>query len=136
MKILLNRRKGMFRISHEFLLRIIQEGLEQFYYVEPQDPRGGNLLFLEKTLPYLQDGFQAHNSCTALLKEKKLYFPSISCTDRTNKDLIKIFELLGTKKASADYAQLEVIDIPEDVKKWKVTNEDGYEQVEEIYRIF
>ena len=53
---------------------------------------------------------------------------------RTDPKLIECVETLGTK-ANGFFANLRVIEIPDDVK-WEITEYDGCEQVEEIHRIW
>ncbi|MHA1277130.1 MAG: hypothetical protein ACTSQ8_08085 [Candidatus Helarchaeota archaeon] len=51
---------------------------------------------------------------------------------RTNPDLIECVETLGDK-ASDTFAELKIVEIPDDVK-WEITEYDGLESVEECHR--
>jgi len=48
---------------------------------------------------------------------------------RDDKNLIEVIEALG-EKASKLYAELEIIDIPDDVD-WEIDEYDGYETIHE-----
>ena len=52
---------------------------------------------------------------------------------RTDPDLIRCVETLGSEKASGFCAELHVIEIPDDVE-WKIYDYDGIESVHEKHR--
>ena len=52
--------------------------------------------------------------------------------DRTNPHLISVIEEIG-EEADGNYAQLEIIDIPDDVD-WYIDDYDGIETVREKHR--
>ena len=54
--------------------------------------------------------------------------------NRTDPDLIKCVETLG-KRANSKIARLKIVEIPDDVK-WKITQDEGLEQIEEIHRVW
>lgn len=54
---------------------------------------------------------------------------------RDDKDLIKLFEEMGSKKASGRYASLKIVEIPEDVE-WEISDYDGLEEVHEKHRVW
>ena len=51
---------------------------------------------------------------------------------RTNPKLVECVETLG-EKANGRYAQLMIVEIPDDVE-WEIDNYDGIETVEEVHR--
>lgn len=52
--------------------------------------------------------------------------------DRTDADLVAVVEELG-KEADGRFADLEVVDIPDDVK-WEIDDYDGIETIHEVHR--
>lgn len=52
--------------------------------------------------------------------------------DRTDPDLVAAVETLGTE-AYGDLAQLEVVEIPDDID-WEIIEYDGQESIHEVYR--
>ncbi len=56
-------------------------------------------------------------------------------TDRTDPCLIQAIEELG-EKANGYSAELKIVEIPDDVLKWEITEYDGKEIVEEIHRVW
>lgn len=62
-------------------------------------------------------------------------FLSDELYDRDDKDLIKLFEEMGSKKASGSHASLKIVEIPEDVE-WEISDYDGLEEVHEKHRVW
>jgi hypothetical protein len=60
---------------------------------------------------------------------------SIYCRDIDRNDpvLIEVVQELGSKKASCNYANLTIVNIPDDVL-WEIDEYDGYESVAEKHR--
>jgi hypothetical protein len=54
--------------------------------------------------------------------------------DRSNPKLVEVVEKLG-KDASGDLAELDVVEIPDDVT-YKIHDYDGVETVHEAYRVW
>lgn len=54
---------------------------------------------------------------------------------RTDPDLISLIEKNGTQWASGDYAELKIIEIPDDVD-WVIGEDEGKEWVEEKRRVW
>ena len=52
--------------------------------------------------------------------------------DRSNSDLIDVVEKLG-EKANGTHAQLEIVDIPDDVE-YEIDDYDGIESIHEKHR--
>ena len=57
-----------------------------------------------------------------------------SCSDisRTDKDLIKVVETLGSK-ANGQCAELQIIEIPDGIE-WEIDEYDGNETIDEVHR--
>ena len=63
------------------------------------------------------------------------YFFSKDNIDRSDPDLVDVIEELGVDRASGLYANLKIVEIPDDVE-WIITDYDGIEQVEEKHRVW
>lgn len=59
-------------------------------------------------------------------------FNTFKC-ERTDLDVIELFEEWGTRKSSGGYASLKLIEIPDDVD-WVIEQYDGVEWVAEVHR--
>lgn len=69
------------------------------------------------------------------LLQKEIYFNEYSFDEdkeRTDPDLVAVVKEMG-KKASGHYANLYVVEIPDDVN-WRIDEYDGSETVEEVHR--
>jgi hypothetical protein len=84
-------------------------------------------------------GFGLSDEAIAMFRERKgitaderaTYADEIA---RDDADLIAVVEALGTEKAGDDrYAELKVVEIPEDVV-WEIAEYDGMEHVAEVHR--
>jgi hypothetical protein len=53
--------------------------------------------------------------------------------NRASEDLIAVIEEMGVEKASGKYAELKIVEIPDDVK-WHIDEYDGIEHVAENHR--
>lgn len=49
--------------------------------------------------------------------------------DRTNKELIKCIEKIGTERSSNRSAELEIVNIPDNATDWEISDYDGAEEV-------
>ena len=65
------------------------------------------------------------------IESEDTYFSDLTI-DRSDKDLVAIVELLG-EKANGNYAELKVVEIPDDVN-WQIDEYDGSEWVAEVHR--
>ena len=54
--------------------------------------------------------------------------------DRTNPRLVEVVETLG-KDASGGFANLEVVEVPDDVN-WEIHDYDGWETIHEKHRVW
>ena len=56
------------------------------------------------------------------------------CTSWMNRGdpaLVSVVETLGSEKASGEYAELKVVEIPDGVEDWYITDYDGNETIHE-----
>jgi len=51
----------------------------------------------------------------------------------TEANLVSIVEEMGSKNASGNFAQLKIVEIPDDVE-WQIEEYDGRERVAEAHR--
>ena len=54
---------------------------------------------------------------------------------RTDERLIKAIEKVGLKKASGSFAELKIVEIPDDVEYY-IDDYDGIESIHEVHRIW
>ena len=50
---------------------------------------------------------------------------------RADPALVSVVETLGSEKASGEYAELKVVEIPDGVEDWYITDYDGNETIHE-----
>jgi hypothetical protein len=144
MKIVLNKCYGGFGLSPLAAAAYLKrKGKKAFFYKNIEDSSNSKTLPRE-TYKYELIGkneappFYCHISTVNLGKKIK-YFPNKSGVyfydgdiKRDDKDLIAVVEKLG-EKANGQYAQLSVVEIPDDID-WEIDEYDGIESVEETHR--
>lgn len=115
-KIVINRCHGGFGLSHEAMLRICElKQMSVFFHKE-------NGFHYYYSAPY------EHLSDT---EKDEIYISEYSYA-RDDKELVQAVEELGSM-ASSKYADLEIIEIPDDVE-WQIEEYDGYEHIAEKHR--
>lgn len=108
-RVVVNRCYGGFGLSHEAMLRYAElKGLS----VYPQKQSGYYLYWLDP-----------------IERKKTLYESDI---ERDDEHLVQVVEEMG-EAANGDYAELSVVEIPDDVQ-WQIDEYDGMETVEEAHR--
>lgn len=109
-KIVINTKYGGFGLSHEAIMRW-------------GELRKHNLVFKENYgyVSYHMDG---------MIEGEELNVDGI---DRDDFALVKAVEELG-EKANGKYANLKVVEIPDDVECWTIGEYDGQEWVAECHR--
>ena len=129
MKVLVNRCFGGFGLSteaHEWLIKhkgwkvtqygedgkIIDQNCE---LVEDPTPWSGNTFSKYRETPKVEGGWG----------DDEREYPL-----RINQDVIECVETLGTKLASSKLAEIDIADVPDDVK-WEIDNYDGSETIRE-----
>lgn len=132
MKVVINKCYGGFGISHEGMLEYARlKGItvypEQYdynfytYWTVPKEERVKELENWNKS------SLVERQEYNRLCNEQTL--PNI---ERNDEYLVKVVETLG-EKASDSYANLCVVEIPDDIE-WEITEYNGYEKVEEFHR--
>lgn len=129
-KVVINRCYGGFGLSNKALLELIKKNSE---YIEKTQCNNDN-----KFIDY-NDEYKQHKFMNILYKDNISYYLNLykkySKDFRTNKDLIEIIEFLGEKESSSRYANLKIIEIPDEVN-WEIEEYDGYEKVTEIHKLW
>jgi len=138
MRVLLNRCDGVFIISHEFLKILIDRAEE--------DPDYEQFIYSVKETDYSSpddwenyvNGFKKHKNFAYLKKNGILFMQSQNLDEfRHDPRILKIFDELGSERASGKYSKIEAIEIPEDVKNWEIKDVGvGFEKVIEKPREF
>ena len=68
-------------------------------------------------------GFGLSAEAKALLLQQSRWM------NRGDPALVSVVETLGSEKASGEYAELKVVEIPDDVGEWYITDYDGNETI-------
>jgi hypothetical protein len=55
------------------------------------------------------------------------------CIHRDDPKLIRVVEKIGPKRAASQFAELKIVEIPDDVD-WEIEEYDGKEWVSEVHR--
>ena len=78
-------------------------------------------------------GFGLSAEAEALLVDRVTYVPGEPLPQETRADpaLVSVVETLGSEKASGEYAELKVVEIPDGVEDWYITDYDGNETIHE-----
>jgi hypothetical protein len=66
-------------------------------------------------------------------KDEGYLSPYDFTNNRASEDLIAVIEELGVEKASGKYAEIKIVEVPDDVK-WHIDEYDGVEHVAENHR--
>lgn len=118
MKIVYNDRFGGFGLSNEAMeLYLTKKGFTPFY----KQMYCSCMLYSSE--PFVKDG-------SSYKTDGKYYH--YSEIERDDPILIEVIEQLG-EKANGDYAELKIVEIPDDVK-WEISEYDGNETVREQSR--
>lgn len=150
MKVVVNRCYGGFGLSYEAVMEYAKRKGFQLYAFADAITKDGHIYF-EHYIPYeipkkemtinhlknkkTEGPLIIHYSKTPLNTEGKIdrdtYF-SDGAIERNDPILVEIVEALG-EMANGGYAELEVVEIPDDVE-WEISDYDGVETVEEKHR--
>lgn len=140
MKIVINRCFGGFGLSTKALKEYAKlKGFEIFFYKQIKYKYSdGEEKFerVDSELPnaflsiYKKDFGKIVNNLH--IKENEKFYFSGDNIERTDKDLIKVVELLG-EEANGMCAKLKIIEIPDNLN-YEIDNYDGIESIEEKHR--
>ncbi len=136
MKIVINACYGGFGLSHEGIMEYAKrKGMTLHAFVNARKHDGR--IDFDKMIPYEPDkrAFCVFYSTEPLDDNGKIpdksYF-SERDIKRDDPDLIAVVQTLG-KKANGDFANLQVVDIPDGVQ-WEIDEYDGFEHIDEVHR--
>lgn len=130
MKVVINRCYGGFGLSVAARKRLIEAGSRLVKRMTISEYNRG----MGSRFPMTDagDGYETDPLSTALYKDGFAYVENINMEDRSSSELIALVEEMG-KSADGDYAELAIIEIPDDVE-WEISDYDGIETVEEKHR--
>jgi len=122
MKVVVNKCFGGFGLSDKAYERLIELGIPCFTYKELENA---------KPEPEFYIIYEKRSRLSSSLNE---YYSEQLHEDksRTHPLLIQVVEELG-QEANGDYAELEIIEIPDDVQ-FEIDYYDGIESIHEIHR--
>ncbi len=136
MKLVINRCYGGFSLSHEAMMRYAEiKGIKFYpeeeafgfttYYTVPKDQRVEPKEGEEFYKMSLEERRAYNKRCV----NEQLYDRDL---ERDDPVLVQVVEELGSK-ADGRYAELEIVEIPDDVR-WQIEEYDGKEWVAEQHR--
>lgn len=140
MKIVRNNDYGGFGLSPTGVVEYAKlKGFEVFAYKEHY-PNGNYLdkpIYKKINIEDTKNVILVHYSTkdygdTCTSKEINSTYFAERNIPRDDKALVEVVEKLG-KKANGIYADLIVVEIPDDIE-WEITDYDGWESVEEVHR--
>ena len=81
-------------------------------------------------------GFCLSAEAEDLLEPQRPHYMELPCDFkgpmyRSDPALVSIVETLGSEKASGGVAKLKIVEIPDDVDNWYITDNDGIETIRE-----
>lgn len=124
MKIVINRCIGGYGLSREAILGYAEKIGIQLYYVDLH--KLGVLCFYTKPIEELE-GLQ-------VIETNGYHFDEYSIS-RSDPLLVNIVETLGSR-ANGQYAQLKVVEVPDDVQWHIVCSGNGIESVHENHKVW
>jgi len=140
MKVLINKCYGGFSVTPEVIKRLVILEAKCIEKIAPKKYYGRESEWKKDFPNYLDmgGGFFAHKHEYNVYKDGFLYqlidgYGDEKSKTRTDKDLISVFEELGSKKSSGMCAKLGVVEIPDGID-FVIEEYDGYESVAEKHR--
>lgn len=131
MKVVINSCYGGFGLSHEAIMRIAElKGQTLYPYdldynvVDESEIGKCSVIIYSEAAP----------SASIKEKEKKyITYEGYEPEDRSNPILVQAVEELGSERASANYAELKIVEIPDGIN-WHIEEYDGLEHVAEDHQ--
>ena len=151
MRVVINNAFGGFGISNEALIRLIERGSDivaECPDSSPLDPESvrlirsgavtagpGEIAFPVLAKPYLlRDGFIGHCGCEGIVsKNGNVYRLAGGDSVRASRDLVAVVEEMG-QAANDEYSALAIIEIPDDVARYYIADNLGWEEIHEEHR--
>jgi len=140
MKVLINKCYGGFNVTPEVIKRLVVLEAKCIEKIAPKKYYGVESEWKKDFPNYLDmgDGFFAHKHGYNVYKDGFLYqlndgYGDEKSKTRTDKNLISVFEELGSENSSGMCAKLGVVEIPDGID-FVIEEYDGYESVAEKHR--
>ena len=135
MKVVINTCHGGFGLSHEAMLRYAEIKNIKLY---PEDTGYGSYTYYtvpkDKRTPHCSSwhdlSIEERTRLNEQWRNERIYDGEIPRNDEV---LVQIVKELGSKKASGRFANLKVVNIPDEVE-WEIDDYDGMEIVAEVHR--
>lgn len=141
MKLVVNKCFGGFGLSDKAVEMIMKrKGLDCFKYKQTKFGFKDNTDEFTKIESFNDDDLFRYYQ-TVYLGEKFVgKFPYDSLwsdyrIERNDVDLIAVIEELGEEAASGRFAELKIVEIPDDVS-WEIDDYDGVETLHEVHRVW
>lgn len=136
MKVVINKCYGGFSLSHAATMAYAKrKGLDLLVFIHNRDLKSGKITYTPYDPAHHRDPllvlYSTVDWSTRDVSSNEGYFSSTHIP-RNDPDLIAIVEEMG-ETANGDYAELRIIEIPDDVK-WEIEEYDGMEWVAEQHR--
>lgn len=136
MKIVINSDYGGFSLSHKATMRYAElKGIKLYPFKQTFEPQTYEPILNDEEAKkvWMIHYYTTPNISNDPKEADKFYwyksFTPFNLTERSDPDLIKVVEELGTKEASGPYSKLEIVEIEPGVK-FRVQEYDGYEYIE------
>jgi hypothetical protein len=119
MKVAINRCFGGFSLSEAAFEKLLERMGIEFEKAKDDTYKSlGITHYYRKGMVDKDDGYLSHRDFT---------------NNRASEDLIAVIEEMGVVNASGKYAELKIVEVPDDVK-WHIDEYDGIEHVAEDHR--
>lgn len=137
MKIVINNCYGGFGLSEKAIFRLAElKGITLY----PEDGKYGLKTYytvpVNERTPELADWHSAsmedRQAANEAYTREHFYARDLP---RDDAQLVHVVEELGAKEASGDYAELKIVEIPDNVE-WEIAEYDGSEWVSEKHRVW
>lgn len=135
MKIIVNRCFGGFGLSPKAISEYLKlKGKECHFYKQDYGKKVYRKISTEDASSYdtslTKDLGQEVSANWDDINPYYFYYNNI---ERNDPDLVKVVESIGVEEASGEMAELEIVEIPDDVQ-WEIDEYDGSETIHEVHR--
>ena len=139
MKVVINRCYGGFSLSERAIeLYLNKIGKNAFFYKQTGYEHNGNEEYTKVSVDEVNGCMLTHvytkdmGSVFNKLDNDYYWYETFS-DDRSNKELVETIEELGCKESSGSCAELDIVEIPDDVE-YTIDEYDGIESIHEVHR--